>query len=165
MAQNFKPSYTNDGKLREYYFEGDNGQDYFIYKDRTGYTLRDMSKEDIIPWCEALKIRNNIPPKFMPVKLAQVDKQIEKQQNEEELGRTLLIFNPKEEMIGEMQFTVNEEKTGSSKVAITLLNTTIVKTKGSKILLVIQRMLEQTRLYDEVFVQSSKNPNEWIKIE
>lgn len=42
----FQEMFNEKGKKRPYVL-GEDGREYFYYKDRTGYVLRDMCNEDI----------------------------------------------------------------------------------------------------------------------
>ena len=146
----FKPTYDKNGKQRVI-FEGEDGLEYFIYNDRTGYTIREMTKDDIPNWYDALNIRMRVPEALKPLKLAQVDTRLEQQQKEEVQGRTLLIFNPKNEIVGELQFEPDIERIAVARVWITLSNMALVKTKGVKIVKMLERMIKTTGYYDEVW--------------
>lgn len=146
----FTELYKENGEKRVIYL-GEDGLDYFIYHDRTGYVIREMTKDDIIDWYDALNIRMRVPEALKPLKLAQVDTRLEQQQKEEVQGRTLLIFNPKNEIVGELQFEPDIERIAVARVWITLSNRDLIKNKGAKIVKMLERMIKTTGYYDEVW--------------
>ena len=50
----FKELYSERGEKRPYVL-GEDGQEYFFYQDRTGYTIREMSLDDIHEWYKMME--------------------------------------------------------------------------------------------------------------
>lgn len=51
------PIKKEDGTFREYYFLGEDGNEYFRYVDRTGYEIREASEKDTEEWFLNWKIQ------------------------------------------------------------------------------------------------------------
>ena len=79
-----KPTYNKKGEQRAYYI-GDDGREYFMYEDkRTGYIIREMSKDDIDDWFKAMKCENSIlSPMQKVINKALVAQQVKKMIEEE----------------------------------------------------------------------------------
>lgn len=148
-----KPTYNARGEKRAYYI-GEDGEEYFMYKDeRTGYSIREMNKDDVIPWYDAMKMDENQrkTPMERAITLASVTQKVEKMIGGESIEKTMLILDPKGTIIGELDFTGNE--VARADLQIFFKDEETIKTKGDTILELIRRMNSLEKLYDEIWVE------------
>lgn len=149
-----KPTYSKNGEKRSYYL-GEDGNEYFIYHDeRTGYTIREMNKDDVISWYDTMRVQKGqqIYPLERVINLARVSQKVEKMTGES-LEKTMLILNPNNEIIGEMDFT---EKKAKANLEVYLKDEMTVKLKGRKIVELIKRMNTSEFLYDEIWMENAQ---------
>lgn len=151
-----KPTYNKYGEQRAYYI-GKDGEEYFMYQDeRTGYIIREMNKEDVQTWYDTMEIGKNRhqTPIERAIDMAKVSQQVEKMIGES-LEKTMLVLNPKNEIIGELDFT---EKDGvKAELQIFLRDEKTVKLKGFKVIELIKRMNISERLYDEIWTENTNH--------
>ena len=151
-----KPTYNKKGEQRAYYI-GDDGREYFMYKDkRTGYIIREMSKDDIDDWFETMKCENPLlSPMQKAISKALVAQQVEKMIEEDSFEKTFLIINPKNEIIGSIDFTECKEQPGKANIEISLRDKRTVELKRRKIIELIKRMIDYEKVYDELWIEST----------
>lgn len=150
-----KPTYNAKGEKRAYYL-GEDGEEYFMYQDeRTGYTIREMNKDDVIPWFEEIKQPEvkNIHPVNRAIYLAKVRQKVDEMIGES-IEKTMLIYNPKNEIIGQLDFTENEP--GNAKLQIYLKNQKTIQLKGARVIELVRKMNASERLYDEIWLEDDK---------
>jgi len=150
-----KPTYNERGEQRAYYI-GEDGEEYFMYRDeRTGYTIREMNKDDVVPWFNAMKApeHKSIFPINRMIYLAKVSQKVEEMLGES-TEKTMLVLNPKDEIIGELDFTENEP--AKAKLQIFLKDEKTVQLKGTRVVDLIRRMNINERLYDEIWLENDK---------
>ena len=86
--------------------------------------------------------------------MAKVSQQVEKMIGES-LEKTMLVLNPKNEIVGELDFT---EKDGvKAELQIFLKDEKTVKLKGFKVIELIKRMNISERLYDEIWTENTNH--------
>lgn len=151
-----KPTYNDRGEKRTYYM-GEDGNEYFMYHDElTGYTIREMNKDDVLPWFKAIKepeLKVVISPMNRVIYFAKLSEKIESMIGES-TEKTMLVLNPKNEIIGELDFT--EKNPGDANLQVFLKDEKTIKMKGSRVVEVIRKMNESERLYDEIFLENDK---------
>ncbi len=149
------PTYNARGEQRAFY-EGEDGREYFMYQDRTGYTVREMNKDDVEPWYNAMKIQENmrIAPMQKVVYLAKVSQKVDEMIGES-MEKTMLVINPQNQIIGEIDFQEDEKCEAIAQVFLKDKET--VKSKGSKVIQILQRMNATERLYDALWLENEKS--------
>lgn len=151
----FKELY-NDRKEKRSYVLGEDKKEYFFYHDRTGYTVREMSKDDVNEWFDVMKKNDkaHTNPIQMAICKAAVCSKVEQMINEGSKERTMLIFNPAGELIGSMDFT--EMENCKAGVEIYIKDQETINRKGENIVNMIKRMQQNERIYDEIFLIGKK---------
>lgn len=152
------PIKKEDGTFREYYFLGEDGNEYFRYVDRTGYEIREASEKDTEEWFFELENSNKeydtmYPTAKMIVK-ADFATQAKNGVGEEKTNKVMLIYNPAGELIGIMKKT--EEPQAIAKIDLSVKNQWIVDAKRDRIMAVIKRMWEETFVYDRMYIMNAK---------
>ena len=100
----FKELYSERGEKRPYVL-GEDGQEYFFYQDRTGYTIREMSLDDIHEWYKMMKNDGrNLSPIQRACDLAAISVKVEEMVKEGSKIKSMIIFNPAGKMIGGVDF-------------------------------------------------------------
>lgn len=150
-----EPMYNERGKQRNYYI-GEDGQEYFVYHDKmTGYTIREMNKDDVIPWFEQMKVKEAkgpISPVNKMIYLASVREKVEKMIAAGSLEQTMLVLNPKNKIVGQLDFT--EREPGVGYIEIALRDEKTVELKGSRIIEMIIKMNWSEKLFDQIFLEN-----------
>lgn len=148
-----KPTYNAKGEKRAYY-EGEDGNEYFVYHDKkTGYTIRQMNKDDVAPWYDVMVVQTGRRTSLLDraITMARVRKKIENMIPGESLEKAMIILNPNNKIIGEIDFF--EKEPGNAYMQIFLKDEKTVKQKGEKVIEMIQRMEASEFLYDEIWME------------
>lgn len=149
------PTYNAKGEQRSYY-EGEDGREYFMYKDRTGYTIREMNKDDVEPWYKEMKMQGNmrIAPMQKVIYLAKVSQKLDSMIGES-LEKTMLVINPQNQIVGEIDF--QEDENSEAIAQVFLKDEKTIKYKGSQIIQILQRMNATEKLYDGLWLENDNN--------
>ena len=148
----FQETFNEKGEKRPYVL-GEDGREYFYYKDRTGYVLRDMSNADIEEWLSVMKDRRGLTPLQMAIQKAAISQTIERELDDSDsLSKTMIVLDPRGKLIGSVDFS---EKNGEGKMQLFLRDQRLVDTKGARVLEVIIRMNRQEHLYDELYIENT----------
>lgn len=151
----FQETFNKNGEKRSYYL-GEDGREYLIYQDRTGYVIRDMCNEDIEEWLSVMIGYKGASLLEIALQKASISSKIEKSLDDNDsLERTMVILNPAGQLIGSIDFTEQEDGSGC-KIMLFLENQKIVDTKGKRVLEVLMRMNKQENLYDELWMENSE---------
>lgn len=148
-----KPTYNGKGEKRPYYI-GEDGKEYFMYQDeRTGYIIREINKDDIIPLFNAIKSQEvkKLSPMNKAVYLAKVKQKVEEMLGESE-EKTMLVLNTKNEIIAQLDFTENEPAKANLQIYVRDQRT--LKVKGRKIMELTMKMVNSEKVYDEVWMEN-----------
>lgn len=153
-----EPSIRDDGSVSKCYYLGSDGKEYFQYKDRTGYVIREASEMDTEEWFVELENVQHIYDK-MPVQAKIIVKadfatSAEKGIGCEKMNKIMLIYNPAQELIGVMKLT--EEKSAIAKIELSVKNQWIIDAKRDKVMAVIKRMWQDTLLYDRMYIYNAE---------
>lgn len=152
----FKELYDNKGEKRSYCL-GEDGREYFIYIDRTGYVLRDMCNDDIDEWLSVMTNERCISSVQRAIQKAYISQKIEKELDDDgSLERTMVIFNPSGQLIGSIEFTEIEGGDGSCEISLFLKDEKILKSKGKRVLEVLVRMQNQEKIYDSLWMMDKE---------
>lgn len=146
--------YNEKGEKRPYLL-GEDGREYFFYKDRTGYVVREINKDDVTEWYRVMKEecgKIRVQAKRRAFDIAAVKAKADQMAVEGSKERTMLLLNPAGELIGEADFT--EKDLAKAKVEIFLKDQSLVVNKGCKITDVLKRLILNTALYDELWAES-----------
>ena len=150
----FKETFNARGEKRPY-FLGEDGREYFIYHDRTGYVIRDMCNDDIDAWLSAMRNNKGLSAIQVAVQKAAISQKLEKDlDSTDSLERIMVIFNPSGELIGSIDVT-EKELSGSCRISLYLKNPGVIKMKGKRVLEIIERMNNEERLYDEIWIEDT----------
>lgn len=145
----FKELYSERGEKRPDVL-GEDGQEYFFYQDRTGYTIREMSLDDIHEWYKMMKNDGrNLSPIQRACDLAAISVKVEEMVKEGSKIKSMIIFNPAGKMIGGVDFS--EDEKSRAKIKVYLRDQQLIDWKGKKIIPVIKRLEEETLIYDELW--------------
>ena len=145
----FKELYSERGEKRPYVL-GEDGQEYFFYQDRTGYTIREMSLDDIHEWYKMMRNDGrNLASIQRAWDLAAISAKVEEMVKEESKIKSMIIFNPAGKMIGGVDFS--EDEKSRAKIKVYLRDQQLIDWKGKKIIPVIKRLEEETLIYDELW--------------
>lgn len=145
----FKELYSERGEKRPYVL-GEDGQEYFFYQDRTGYTIREMSLDDIHEWYKMMRNDGrNLSSIQRACDLAAISAKVEEMVKEESKIKSMIIFNPAGKMIGGVDFS--EDEKSRAKIKVYLRDQQLIDWKGKKIIPVIKRLEEETLIYDELW--------------
>lgn len=157
----FTELFDSKGKKRNYVL-GDDGKEYFYYS-QDGYIIREMTKEDIPKWYELMGYEKTGSAKM--IDLAKVDCELEKQQDEVNANKTLVLIK-NEEIIGEIFFNPFLDEITKAYILIRIFDESISKyrRKRAKIQELIGKMVEETRYYDEVWGPSEEDPESLVQL-
>lgn len=145
----FKELYSERGEKRPYVL-GEDGQEYFFYQDRTGYTIREMSLDDIHEWYKMMRNDGrNLSSIQRACDLAAISAKVEEMVKEESKIKSMIIFNPAGKMIGGVDFF--EDEKSKAEIKVYLRDQQLIDWKGKKIIPVIKRLEEETLIYDELW--------------
>lgn len=137
------------------YLLGEDGREYFFYEDRTGYVIRELNKDDVPEWYKVMKEEGGkikTQPVQRAIDIASVKAKADQMAVEGSKERTMIIYNPAGELIGEGDFT--EKDFAKAKVEVFLRDESLVTSKGYKITEVLKRLILNTALYDELWSES-----------
>ena len=152
----FEELYNKKGEKRPYYL-GEDGRNYFIYTDRTGYVIRDMCNDDIDNWLSVMGNNKKLSPVQIAIQKAFISQRIEKELDDNDsLERTMVVFNPSGQLIGSVDFIESEENDGKCKVTVYLKDEKLLESKGKRVLEVLVRMQNQEKLYDSLWMEDEK---------
>lgn len=148
----FQEMFNEKGKKRPYVL-GEDGREYFYYKDRTGYVLRDMCNEDIDEWLSVMKDSRGLTPLQIAIQKAAISQTIEKELDDNNsLSKTMIVLDPKGQLIGNIDFAENN---GKGKMQLFLRDQKLVDTKGARVLEIVIRMNRQEHRYDELYIENT----------
>ena len=149
-------TYNDRGEKRPYCI-GEDGNEYFVYHFKNGYTIREMNSEDVREWYKVMKEENGIKkePLQKAIEMALISKKVE-----ESLGGSLeksfLVFSPDGNLLGEMDF-FEEKGTAIAMVELYMRNSKTCITKGMKCFELLARMNNDIKLYDELWTIDIRN--------
>ena len=155
-----EPIMKDDGSQRDYWKDAE-GNEYFRYEDRTGYVIRDASKQDTEEWFveleNSLHKYDKFPLYMRGVAKADFGKNVEEGLDEDINKRVMLIYNPAQELIGIMKLT--EEDAAVAKIELSVKSQWIIDAKRDKVMAVIKRMWQNTLLYDRMYISNIDGDN------
>ena len=157
----FTETFNQHGQKRCYYL-GEDNKEYFFYHDRTGYTIRDMCKDDVDEWLWVMhgdEIKN-LSRVEMALNRAMVRDKIEKAMMEDSMIKIMVIFNPANKLIGGITVAEGMGKPGKGTKGvgtIRLENPKIIKSKGSRVIEAIQRMNATEKMYDQMWLTNGES--------
>ena len=145
--------FTTNGDRRPYCLTED-GIEIFFYKDRNGYTVRQALTQDAEDWFEEIESYEpeynfSSPVKIMLAK-AKFASEAEKMLKEDSGKIRMLIYNPEGKMIAVATF----EQVENCEAAMELCfrDEKSIELKSERVMNVIKRMYETTKIYDEIFM-------------